>query len=301
MKLFWREQIERWDIDTLKMRLRAKLGGYGVALGYSTIENLFYRGVIWQRRPDSIEQLSYPPAEKVTKLGRLNRIGQPMFYASRGAPAVFYEIHAKQGDCVALSTWRVVEPLWMHNLGFHEATLKRMGAPLEKSRDRWANPIKNETKFNEKLRRQLSEAFTEDVVDDQEYRYKLPIAINETLFDDAGPLLTDIPDGPRCDRAGGTVYPALRMRGAADNLAIRPEFVRRCLRLEAVSYVLVEASDVAKSSYTILSLERAIQFGEKEIIWGPGLTGERERRGHITFENGLWVLRDGLNQIFDVH
>jgi hypothetical protein len=25
------------------------------------------------------------------------------------------------------------------------------------------------------------------------------------------------------------------------------------------------------------------------------------RRGHIAFENGLWILRDGLNEIYDIH
>jgi hypothetical protein len=49
----------------------------------------------------------------VTKLGRVNRIGKPVFYCSRAAPAVFYELRVKEGDLIALSEWEVAEPLWM--------------------------------------------------------------------------------------------------------------------------------------------------------------------------------------------
>jgi hypothetical protein len=42
--------------------------------------------VVCDERPHTIDRVTYPPADKVTKLGRLNRCGQPMFYGSRGAP-----------------------------------------------------------------------------------------------------------------------------------------------------------------------------------------------------------------------
>ena len=171
-----------------------------------------------------------------------------------------------------------------------------MGGP----RLRLTNPIPSETEANAALRRQLSEAFTEDVQDGQEYRYKLPIAINELLFGDAEPLATNIPDGPRCDRAVGTVYPAMQMRGAADNVAIWPDFVDRYLRLKFVVYVLVEATDATRSSYTVSGIAQSGEFAGKEIIWKDATNDPRLRRGHIAFENGLWVQRDGLNQIYNI-
>jgi hypothetical protein len=159
----------------------------------------------------------------------------------------------------------------------------------------------NESTSNARLRRALSEAFTEDVSVGQEYRYKLPIAINELLFDGADLLRADFPNGPRSDKAAGTVYPAMRMRGAADNVAIRPEFVDRYLRMKSVSYVLVEAADAERLSYTVLSLAQSDTLQGKEIIWREGLRDQRQKRGHITFENDQWVLRDGLNEIYDTH
>jgi hypothetical protein len=47
--------------------------------------------------------MAVPPADKA-KLNRANRAGRPMFYCSVGAPAVFYELRAKQGDRIALNT-----------------------------------------------------------------------------------------------------------------------------------------------------------------------------------------------------
>jgi hypothetical protein len=51
-----------------------------------------------------------------------------MFYCSAAAAAVFFELRAKKGDRIALSRWDVVEPLWMHNLGYHPVSLQRIGA-----------------------------------------------------------------------------------------------------------------------------------------------------------------------------
>jgi hypothetical protein len=81
--------------------------------------NIIYRGVPWDHRPDSIAELSYPPVDKVTQLGRLNRPGQPVFYASCAGPGVFYELKAREGSRIAFSEWEVMKPLWMHNLGYH--------------------------------------------------------------------------------------------------------------------------------------------------------------------------------------
>jgi len=66
------------------------------------------------------------------------------------------------------------------------------------------------------LRQQLSEAFTEDVPEGEEWKYKLPIAINELLFEGAEQVPVGKPDGPRFEKVIGTVYPAMQMRGAAD-------------------------------------------------------------------------------------
>lgn len=299
-KIFSDDQLKRKDIDTLKRFLRCKLGGYKVALSNINTENLLYRGVRWKQRPSKINDVSYPPADRVTRLGRVNRVERPVFYCSCGAPAVFYELRAKQGDLIALSEWEVTEPLWIHNLGYHPDALGRMGGADTLPRSRWANPIPNETKTNALLRRQLSMAFTEYVPELQEYRYKRSIAINELLFDGASPLPL-YPDGPRSTRAAGTAYPAMEMHGAADNIAIWPEFVDSSLRLKSVRYVLVEATDEARSSYTFLTMSMSTEFAGRDIVWSDVRLREDRRRSLISLEGGSWVLRNGIGEIYDLH
>jgi hypothetical protein len=124
-----------------------------------------------------------------------------------------------------------------------------------------------------------------DVPKGEEWKYELPIAINELLFDGAGRLPINAPDGPKFDQVVGTVYPAMRMKGAADNVAVWPEFVDRFLRLKFVSYVLVEAADAERQSYSVSSLAQSDEFDGNKIIWRPAIKDESQRRGHISYEN----------------
>lgn len=298
--IFSEEQIKNKDIDTLKRWLRYKLGGYVVAIRNIRTDNIFYRGVRHQRRPRKISDVSYPPPDEVKKYGRANRVGQPMFYGCRGAPGVFYELRAKQGDLIAVSEWGVTESLWIHHLGYHPDTLQRLGRSDGDIRQSLTNPIPNETKKNIKVRRQLSLAFTEDVPEGNEYRYKQSIAIHELNFDGASPL-PQRPGGPTSDKAAGTAYPAMRMRGVADNVAIWPEFVDSSLRIKSVRYVLVESAEEAKSSYSFRTVAISHSFSGDDIVWQESLPPEKDCRSRISFENGNWVLRDGYDQIYDLH
>ena len=300
-KLFWREEVFRKDIDMLKRQIRSRLDGFRKRYSVWQNREFFYRGVVCDFLPKTISRIKQPPPSLVTKQGRLNRVAQSMFYASCGAPAVYYEIHSKVGNHIVVSTWELREPAFLHNLGFHPKSMRRIGGDRPGRVESFADPVPNETKRNAKLREQLSEAFTEDVSKDQEWRYKLPIAINEVLFDNAGPLPTDVVDGPRLDRVIGTVYPAMRMKGVADNVAIWPEYVERFLKLNHVHYVLVEKADPDKMSYSVLSVAQSSEFDGDKIIWRPGIEDERLKRGHISFEDGKWISRNGLGEIFEVH
>jgi hypothetical protein len=300
MRLFTRDEIQRKDIDTLKRHLRHKIGGYIVASTPMRTDNVLFRGVKCEVRPEAVSRISYPPARFVTENGRLNRVANPIFYASKAAPSVFFEIHAAKGDTIALSRWKVTEQLWMHNLGYHPSALERLGAPVG-SRSRLAHPISNETKFNNRLRQALSIACTADVHKGNEYLYKLSIAISELMFDGAGPLRIDLPGGPRESRAAGTVYPAMKLRGVADNMAIWPEFVDRYLTIDLVQWVVVEEADEARSLYTIKHLATAREFPDGKLVWDETPMDRRRGRGTIALEGNAWVLRDGEGRIIDVH
>jgi hypothetical protein len=291
------DQLRKHDIETLKRFVRHKLGGYVVATKDITANNRLFRGVRWNERPSVIDQLSYPPPETIKKLGRTNRIGQSVFYSSAAGPGVFFELRAEPGERIAFSEWRVIEPLWMRNLGYHDATLREMGARPSPARLHLTHPIEGESKANARLRYQLSRAFTEDIRAGDEYRYQQSIAINELMFDKADPLPT-FADGPKYERAAGTVYPAMQMHGEADNLMLWPEFVDRSLQIVSVFYVLVEAADPDTRSFTVLITDVSKGFDGKTILWADQLLPEIQRRSSISYEDGHWLMRDGTGKIY---
>jgi hypothetical protein len=297
---FTREQLKAMTIESLKNYVRRRIGGYTVAIKDMRTLNL-YRGRICTERPETTDAVSYPPADKVKKLGRANRVGQSMFYCCVGAFPVFFEIHAKEGDLIALSEWAVAESLWIHNLGYHPDALDRIGAPVPALRAPLISPIPNESNRNNRLRRQMSVAFTKDVPDGQEYLYKETIAINELLFDRASPLPDRGPDGPKNGRVAGTAYPTIQMRGLADNLVMSPKFVDSSLRIKSVRYLLVESAREDTLSYTFLTIAYSEIFSDKKIAWQEALPCEAERRTHVAFESGQWIFRDGSGRIYDVH
>ena len=299
LPLFTAQQLRRLTIDELKQRLSDKLGGMVRRVGSIERCNRVYRAVKWDARPTQISQLSYPPAV-YAGLGRLNRAGRQMFYASCAAAGVFYEMRAQPGQRFAFSTWRVTEPLWMHDLGFHPDVLRRLGTSAVGNRPWMAEPIPNETARNRRLRRQVAQAFAVDVPAGADQFYKQSVAIAEFWMDheEVYPIY---PDGPQIPHAAGLVYPSLQMRGDADNIALLPGFVHSSLQLEQVQYVLVERADLNSHAYTFLTEAISSHFIERRTIaWRDELPGEDVRRCHVALENGQWVQRDDAGTIYAV-
>jgi hypothetical protein len=284
LPLFTDTQLERLTIEALKNLLRRQLGGMVRAVKNINAGTIIYRGVPWDRRPDLIAQLSYPPIDKVRQFGRLNRPGQSVFYGSAAPPGVFYELKAREGNLIAFSKWQVKEPLWMHNLGYHADALARLGATPNSARLALTEPIPNETQRNKRLRKKVALAFTEDITPGFEYRYKQSVAITEFWCDHHQPLPIE----------AGIVYPSLQMRGDADNVVFWPKFVHSSLVLAQVQYVLVEKADYSRLAFSLLTIGIANEFsGGMSINWLDELPTEDERRCHISFEDGNWVLRGG--------
>ncbi|WP_341702062.1 hypothetical protein [Ferrovibrio sp.] len=300
-KFFRDDQLRRHDIDTLKKFLRRRLGGYVVALRYVQKDNWLYRAVRWKTPPPEVSMVSYPPAGIVRELGRLNRIGEPMFYCSRGQDPTLYEVNAKIGETFAISEWEMKEPLWMHNLGYHPVALGKLGPHgSEEYRPFMRGIIPNEASRNEKIRRRMALDFTEVVSERDNYRYKQSIAINELLFDNAESIPSH-PDGPTIDEAVGTVYPSIKNRGAADNVAIRPKFVDSSLKLRTISFIRIEEVNPESDGYTYLQTHLAARFDGNKICWEELTSAAELRRRYIYRAGNHYILRDGLGNLIARH
>ncbi len=268
------------------------------AVKHINAKTVVYRGVPWDRRPDFIAQLSYPPFDKVRQLGRLNRPGQSVFYASVAPPGVFYELKARERSRIAFSEWEVMEPLWMHNLGYHADALARLGAAPNSARLPLTEPIPNETQHNKRLRKKVALAFTMDVPAGFEYRYKQSVALTE-FWCEHHQKLPVYSDGPQKEEIAGVVYPSLQMQGDADNVMFWPKFVHSSLALRHVQYVLIEKADHTRLAFSFLSLALARGFVDgTSIEWRDDLPAEDARRCHIALENGQWVQRDGWGNVY---
>ncbi len=298
--MFSEDDVKKYDIETIKKWLRERVDRAVVPIKYIKSGCILYRGVPCQEgRPDCIERISYPPSKLITTLQRANRIGQPRFYCSVASPAPFYEIHAKQGDLVALSIWEVMEPLWLHNLGFHPEMLRQLGAQ-ERSiigRKDLINAIPSESEANNKIRGDFSRIFAQDVPTGEEYWYKQTIAINEFL-DEFEVQFSDGPGGSAKKEIAGTAYPSLKMRGDADNVVLLPKFVHSSLRLNSVQYVRVEEANDARSAYRFLTIGISESFSGNNINWFEKLGSESDRRCSVAIEDGHWVTRRGDGSIF---
>jgi hypothetical protein len=299
--LFSETQLRRLTVEALKELLRGKLGGMVRAIKDIRPDNRVYRGVECTDRPDLISRISFPPPGRVSQWGRLNRPGESVFYASAAPPGVFYELKAQAGQFIAFSEWEVMEPLWMHNLGYHSDALARLGASPTDLRQVLTDPIPNETARNRRLRKQVAMAFTEDVAPGREHRYHQSVAIKE-FWCEHHQHLAIYPDGPRSPLVAGIVYPSLQMRGDADNIAFWPQFALSSLRLRQVQHVLVETADPQRQAFTFLTLalSKGFEAGSR-ILWKDELPPEAARRCHIALEDGAWVMRDGFGQPYRVH
>jgi hypothetical protein len=162
-------------------------------------------------------------------------------------------------------------------------------------------PIPNETARNRRLRRQVARAFAINVASPaDEYRYKRSVAIAEAWLETDAEF-PQYPDGPKIHQAVGFVYPALQMRGDADNVAFLPSFVHSILQLEQVMFILVERADPHRFAYTFLTQAIASHFVDgTTIVWRDELPPEENRRCHVALEDGHWIQRDDAGNIYAV-
>src|SRR2546430_7897791 len=96
-QFFASKQLETMTIEALKAYLRRRIGGYTVAIKDMSTTNKLFRGVRFKVPPSSVDSISYPPPDKVLRLGRAHRDHASMFYGCVGAFPIFFEINVPQG------------------------------------------------------------------------------------------------------------------------------------------------------------------------------------------------------------
>jgi hypothetical protein len=121
------------EIDEIKRRLEP------VIIGYSVQSPVFDAGVSLYRARKvgsafnkmmgiTYKDLIYPPKHLAT-LGRLNRVGEPVFYSSLHKESVFFELpDLKVGDELILTFWKTTEQMFVNNVGYTDFAFQQLGA-----------------------------------------------------------------------------------------------------------------------------------------------------------------------------
>lgn len=276
------------SVDDIKKDVSALASGYMLNSPIIPAGEKFYRGVLCEEKPHKVSQLNSPPKEKVDKLHRAGKPNQPLFYCSSVREAVFYELGIHAGDTLVVSKWETASSLSVNNVGYHPDIIKKLGS--DRTMPAWYNNElpKGMERDNLLVQRFFADEFTKIVPSGQEHKYKFSVAIAEQHF--------------QHDMFDGLLYPAIAMRGNADNLAIKPMAVDEKLVLKKVEYIQV--TDDSNGSYKITLLDFANSFTEDgQIEWKGRLPHWvlRNKGDQLTVavENGKWVARNLKGEIVE--
>jgi hypothetical protein len=247
------DDLSSLDIDQIKARLQPAMVGYAITCPIFDPGAFLYRARLVTPHFNkaigiSRHDLIYPPAN-VARLGRLNRNGQSVFYASMHKQSVFFEVpDLKDGDEIILSFWKTTAPMVVNNVGYTEFAFSQLGAkrsvpvwgpPALSTETTVSLPAMPEEQVNRLLEADMSGAlkeafsrhFMRPVSTEDSYLYKLTAAIGEMHL---GTI-----NGPEREFAG-ILYPSVRMWANGDNLALQPGFVDRHLEFRKAVHVKIK-------------------------------------------------------------
>lgn len=268
------ENIKQLGIDDIRELIRPLMKGVSVQAPIIRAGRFLYRA----RKIDTsfnkdrkifLKNLKNPPPDK-SKLGRVNRDGQSVFYCSGSKEPVLFELpNLSNGDEIILSFWKTTEDMIVNNLGYTEYIFNRMGA--KRVLPPWSNIKIDDTKQkiifsensipaevresimsqdqNRMFRELMSEVFMHQVNDSDRHHYKLTIALAELH-------LGEIKDYSK--QFAGIIYPSVRMFANGDNFALKPEIVNGNIEFKKAAHIRI--NDMSENSFSITNIDAAIEL-----------------------------------------
>jgi|GEM_PF-2399175 len=298
--------LKTTSVDLIKEMLVPLWLGFSLDVPILRPGELFHRGVILkpeEKRPDIIGRVSYAEPKYVTKYGRVNREGEPRFYASNSRATTLYEIGASPGQYIVISRWSLKESLIAVNIGYIQEVFNCHNSNRN-LKDIWWHRS-NLSEINNVLQNFFSKEFSKHVPDGEEHLYKISIAIAEGLFGNThfkGELPSDIKNPPKERRLGILLYPSLARSANTDNVVLLPEFVDKYLELRQVDLIYVKEKFDEKN-LKIDFLDFANSFTSDGRIEWQGRIPHWEGKGNFNWtftytDNGL-VARNEKGEIVE--
>jgi len=198
-------------------------------------------------------------------------------------------------------------------VGYSESAFKELGA------SRWAQiwwrqrkdepePLTASTPENELIDRFLAKEFTRRVPRDQEWRYKLSVAITEAYLKALPAVPGTRPDGmlrPGETISGievaGLVYPAIAVNAESDNIALKSKYADECLEFVWVHYIEIARPSGAKpDEFNLKGLDYADKISKSgELMWISSFPNTFAPGAdlRVGLHNGKLVMLDSLNKV----
>ncbi|MCL4415105.1 MAG: hypothetical protein M1365_00165 [Actinobacteria bacterium] len=226
------------------------------------------------------------------KLGRVNDVGESIFYGATSINNILFELDAKAGDIVVFSKWRTNTKIILNHIGFTYENTNILQSKRKLSEIYSFVNAENTNRFgdlNEHVYSYLSSKFAEEIPLNEEYKYKLTIAIWRKFT--VGNLLH------------GILYPSVAMYGNSDNIALKAAHVDK-LSFVNSTFIEVTAQEIQKNQFQTKIIDTATSIGENEkLVWSGRnfqwkLTNQNDQ---LTFavEQGQWIVRDSQGMEVD--
>lgn len=266
--------------EELREKIRLIHTGFTLNAPIYPAGTLIYRAVRVTERPSHKSRISYPPPQFATINGRLNKVGEVIFYgALKQFASCLLECGHKVGEFFAVSAWLTTSTMTMNHLGYSQAVLDQMKARRElPSFAKWDA----DDERNRIIREWQSRVFTATVPRNQEHLYRLPIALKNFAL---APMVQTYPGVPTL--FSGVVYPSVAMWFLADNIAILPSEVDSKLSLFEVILLTIDSviatptnDGGTQTAYSLKTYDHARSDKEGNLLWGqtsrivypPGVT-----------------------------
>lgn len=246
--------------------------------------------IIDGNNPELVSEISYLPAKYVKGYNRGSSPGQSAFYCSDQPFAPFLEVKCKDGDLVALSTWRTKSHLVLNHIGF----TKKTGTMLKSTTDisgvhAFVSRTKNHSELNSMIYEYLAFIFSRPIEGNtEEIYYKLTSSIANIMMSS--------------EVIQGLLYPTVQMWANANNILLKPSFVD-----EHMDFVNVEVGKIRheNGNYIFDRIDSATNANmiDGKLAWsGRPLEWNITKRGMYTAEGtakGVWAIREPSGNVLD--
>ena len=217
------------------------------------------------QRIEEVKFLKYPPADKVSKHGRANLIGQSLFYSTSNPITAIKEMKPKVGDLITTSIWRQKEdgyylkisPIFkitsLNGVVHNELSLRFKMA--------YGNALKQHPKDTadqiDELLQFVADCFAKDVDYGNNYDYTLSaFYANKILFQFQGGSIDAL------------VYPSVADKLDFSNVVIKPQVLEQHFELSEVNEAVVASlPNGPGSGFVMEGSGWSRKFDNGKILW----------------------------------